>query len=314
MVPEDRTGADLLLMRELQEVVGGEFNRHLRTAKEWMPHEYVEWSAGRNFPALFEDGQAWAPEQSKLTSLGRAALILNLLTEDNLPSYHYEIASMFGRDHAWGAWVHRWTAEEARHSIVIRDYLLTSRAIDPERLERLRMTHVSTGYVSENRHSFLHLTAYLTLQELATRIAHRYVGEYCGDPICERILVRVAMDENLHMVFYRNVLAAALDLDPDATVQALRDVATTFRMPGHEMPGFSRAAAQMAIGGVYNLRIHHDEVVQPVLRYLKVLDIGGLTARGLQAQQELGEYMDELNMRARDFDDKLVARKARLAR
>ena len=52
--------------------------------------------------------------------------------EDNLPSYHREIAEMFGRDGAWGTWVHRWTAEEGRHAYVMRDYLLVTRGVDPE--------------------------------------------------------------------------------------------------------------------------------------------------------------------------------------
>ena len=43
-------------------------------------------------------------------------MIVNLLTEDNLPSYHREIAPRFGRDGAWGQWVGQWTAEEGRHS------------------------------------------------------------------------------------------------------------------------------------------------------------------------------------------------------
>lgn len=43
--------------------------------------------------------------------------MVNLLTEDNLPSYHREIATRFGRDGAWGTWVGQWTAEEGRHSI-----------------------------------------------------------------------------------------------------------------------------------------------------------------------------------------------------
>jgi acyl-[acyl-carrier-protein] desaturase len=34
---------------------------------------------------------------------------------------------MFGRHAAWGEWDRRWTAEEGRHSIVIRDYLTVTR-------------------------------------------------------------------------------------------------------------------------------------------------------------------------------------------
>ncbi|SIL00700.1 Probable acyl-[acyl-carrier protein] desaturase DesA1 [Mycobacteroides abscessus subsp. abscessus] len=49
-------------------------------------------------------------------------MVTNLLTEDNLPAYHREIAMNFTMDGPWGTWVNRWTAEENRHSIAIRDY------------------------------------------------------------------------------------------------------------------------------------------------------------------------------------------------
>ena len=136
---------------------------------EQLHRRIVPWSDGRNFPGLFEDGEAWEPDQSKVTDIGRIALVVNLLTEDNLPSYHHEIASLFGRDGAWGTWVHRWTAEEGRHGIVMRDYLLTSRAVDPDKLEQFRMAHMSEGFESDNRHSMLHSVAYVAFQELATR-------------------------------------------------------------------------------------------------------------------------------------------------
>ncbi|MZD59291.1 acyl-ACP desaturase, partial [Streptomyces sp. SID5606] len=167
---------DARLLYALEEVVEKELNRHLKVAKDWMPHEYVPWSDGRNFPGLFEDGEAWEKEQSKVTEIGRIALVVNLLTEDNLPSYHHEIASLFGRDGAWGTWVHRWTAEEGRHGIVMRDYLLASRAVDPDKLEEFRMAHMSEGFESDNRHSMLHSVAYVAFQELATRISHRNTG------------------------------------------------------------------------------------------------------------------------------------------
>lgn len=69
----------------------------------------------------------------------------------------------------------------------------------------------------------------------------------------------------------------------------------------------------MAIGGIYNLRIHHDDVLQPVLRFLKVMEIDGLGPEGRRAQEELGLYMDGLDTEAKRFDEKLAARQARLA-
>ncbi|MDT0317435.1 acyl-ACP desaturase [Streptomyces millisiae] len=303
---------DVRLIHALEEVVERELNRHLGVAKDWMPHEYVPWSEGRNFDGPL-GGEPWAPDQSKVTDIGRTALVVNLLTEDNLPSYHHEIASIFGREGAWGNWVHRWTAEEGRHGIVLRDYLLTTRAVDPVQLENFRMAHMSEGFESDNAHSMLHSVAYVAFQELATRISHRNTGRESGDPVCDRMLARIATDENLHMVFYRNLLKAAFELAPDQAMRAVRDVVVNFRMPGHGIPGFERAAARMAIGGIYNLRIHHDEVLQPVLRFFRALDVSGLGPEGLKAQEELGRYLDGLDSEARLFDERLAARQARLA-
>ncbi|MFF7638616.1 acyl-ACP desaturase [Kitasatospora sp. NPDC008050] len=316
IAPAQRTGStawtDARLILALEEVVETELNRHLKVAKEWMPHEYIPWSQGRDFDGVL-GGEAWEVGQSKVTPLGRVSLVVNLLTEDNLPSYHHEIATMFGREGAWGTWVHRWTAEEGRHGIALRDYLLATRAVDPVALERSRMEHMSAGFESDNAHSMLHSVAYVAFQELATRISHRNTGHYAGDPLCEQLLAKIANDENLHMVFYRNLLKAALDLAPDLAMQAVRDVVTDFRMPGHGMPGFERAAAQIAIGGIYNLRIHHDDVLQPVLRHLKVMELGGLGPAGLQAQQELGLYLDGLDTQATRFDERQAALLARRA-
>jgi acyl-[acyl-carrier-protein] desaturase len=304
--------SDVQLLYALEEVVERELNRHLGVAKAWLPHEYVPWARGRDFDGP-QEGEPWAVEQSPLTEVGRVALVVNLLTEDNLPSYHHEIATLFGRDGAWGTWVHQWTAEEARHSMVMRDYLLTSRAVDPVALERARMTHMQHGFVSDNRHSPLHTVAYVAFQELATRISHRNAGRASGDPVCDRMLAQVAADENLHMLFYRNLLKAALEIAPDQAMRAITEVVSGFRMPGHGMPGFERAAAQIALGGVYNLRIHHDDVLQPVLRRLKVLDATGLGPEGLSAQQELGDFLGQLDSQARKFDERQAAVAARRA-
>jgi acyl-[acyl-carrier-protein] desaturase len=295
---------DARLLYALEEVVEKELNRHLKVTKDWMPHEYVPWSDGRNFPGFFEDGEPWEKGQSKVTEVGRIALVVNLLNE---------IATLFGRDGAWGTWVHRWTAEEGRHGIVMRDYLLASRAVDPDKLEQFRMSHMGEGFESDNRHSMLHTVAYVAFQELATRVSHRNTGHHSGDPVCDRMLARIATDENLHMIFYRNLLKAAFEFAPDLTMQAVRDVVVNFRMPGHGMPGFERAAAQMAIGEIYNMRIHHDDVLAPVIRFLKIMEIDGLGPEGMKAQEELGLYMGGLDAEAAKFDEKLAARKARMA-
>ncbi|MGH1556046.1 acyl-ACP desaturase [Streptomyces sp. L7] len=221
---------------------------------------------------------------------------------------------MFGRDGAWGTWVHRWTAEEGRHGIVMRDYLLASRAVDPDKLEAFRMQHMSEGFESDSRHSMLHSVAYVAFQELATRVSHHNTGHQSGDcPVCDRSAGRIATDENLHMVFYRNLLKAAFDLAPTSPCRPCATSSSTSGCPVTACPASERFAAQMAIGEVYNLRIHHDDVIQPVLRFLKVMDIDGLGPEGLRAQEEIGLYMGGLDSEASKFDEKLAIRKARMA-
>jgi acyl-[acyl-carrier-protein] desaturase len=300
------------LLRELDQVVVGELNRHEKVAKEWFPHEYVPWSEGRSFDGLM-GGDAWTEQDSGVSDVARSALIVNLLTEDNLPSYHYEIALIFGRDDAWGEWVHRWTAEEGRHAIAMRDYMLVKRLVDPVALERFRMTHMSQGYESAHSGELMSSLAYVSFQELATRVSHRNTGKFTNDPMCENLLTRIAADENLHMIFYRNLMDAALKIAPDQAMVAILDVVKNFQMPGANLPGFQRKAVEMAVEGIYDLRLHKDEVVAPVLRFWKVDEIEGLSAEGEAARTELSEFMEALEKQALRFEDKRDMLKARMA-
>jgi acyl-[acyl-carrier-protein] desaturase len=292
--------------------VVGELNRHEKVAKEWFPHEYVPWSEGRNFDGLM-GGDEWTEQDSGVSDVARSALIVNLLTEDNLPSYHHEIALIFGRDDAWGEWVHRWTAEEGRHAIAMRDYMLVKRLVDPVALERFRMTHMSEGYESAHSGELMSSLAYVSFQELATRVSHRNTGKFTNDPMCENLLTRIAADENLHMIFYRNLMDGALQISPDQAMIAILDVVKNFQMPGANLPGFQRKAVEMAVEGIYDLRIHKDEVVAPVLRFWKVAELEGLSPEGEAARTELFEFMDALEKQALRFEDKRDMLKSRMA-
>ncbi|KZF02742.1 MAG: acyl-ACP desaturase [Rhodococcus sp. (in: high G+C Gram-positive bacteria)] len=300
------------LLTELEETLEQNLNRHLSMAKEWHPHDYIPWDEGRNFAAM--GGDDWDESQSRLSDLARTAMITNLLTEDNLPSYHRGLADNFSLDGAWGTWVGRWTAEENRHGIVMRDYLVVTRAVDPVELERARMQHMTTGVDAPmDGANFLHSVAYVTLQELATRVSHRNTGLACGDEVADRMLARVAADENLHMIFYRNLGAAALDLTPDQMVRAIADVATDFAMPGLNMPNFRKNAMALAKYGIYDLRQHLDEVLMPVLRKWQIFERNDFSGEGEKDRDRLAVFVDELAAKATKFEesrDRLLAREA----
>lgn len=297
--------AQTALLHELEPIVEQNLNRHLEAAKPWLPHDYVPWSRGRDF--AFLGGQDWVPEDSPLDPVAKAALLVNLLTEDNLPSYHREIANAFGRDGAWGSWVGQWTAEEGRHSIALRDYLIVTRGIDPVNLENMRMRHTIAGYDSGGK-NLLQVLAYVSIQELATRVSHRNTGKASGCPLADQLLARVALDENLHMIFYRNLLQAAFDIAPDDTMCAIRDEVLGFAMPGMNMPGFQENAIMIAKAGIYDLRIHHDEVVQPVLRFWKVAERNDFGEAGEQAREQVAGFMKMVDERATYYEEKAKAR------
>ena len=144
----------------------------------------------------------------------RSSLIVNLLTEDNLPYYFRTIEREFGDDGPWGAWSKRWTAEEGRHSMAIYGYLMVTRAVDPVALERGRMAPGVDRARSPSRAPPIDVLVYVALQELATRIAHRNTGRLLGDRAGYDVMMRVAADENLHHLFYRDLTSAAIELDP----------------------------------------------------------------------------------------------------
>ena len=277
-------------LEALEPVVARLLDRHLNAARDWFPHEYVPWQQGQSFTE-----HPWDEGDSRLDATARTALELNLLTEDNLPYYHLALWNVFGGQGAWGEWARRWTAEEGRHSIAIRDYLVATRAVDPAALERERMEHVSRGYYPRGIDGPFDALVYVTLQELATRIAHRNTGAVTGDPVAERLLVRVALDENLHYAFYRDVAAAAIELDPSAMVLAMRRQVLGFAMPGFELRSFRERAITIAAAGIYDLRIHRDQVLRPVLlKHWRLQELKGLDEAAEHARDQVLAFMEGL--------------------
>lgn len=284
-------------LAQLEPVAADLLARHLASSREWFPHELVPWSSGRDFTP----GEEWDPEAWPLPDSVRSSLFVNLLTEDNLPYYFRTIESLFGRDSAWGAWVRRWTAEEGRHSIVIRDYLTVTRALDPVALERARMAQVQCGetpMVDTPADGI----AYVALQELATRLSHHNTGKLLDDPAGYQVMKRVAADENRHYLFYRDLGSAAIELDPSAMVLAIDRQVRTFEMPGTGIIDFKAHAQAIAAAGIYDFGVHHDQVLVPVvLRHWDVERLEGLSPKADQARAALLKHIERTGRAGRRF-------------
>ena len=133
---------------------------------------------------------------------------------------------------------------------------------------------------------------YVALQELATRISHRNTGTLLEDEAGYKVMARVAADENLHYLFYRDLVSAALEIDPSGTMIAIERQVRTFEMPGTGIPDFSTLAAAIADTGIYDLALHHDQVLVPVvLRHWDIASIEGLDAEAEAARERTITYI-----------------------
>jgi acyl-[acyl-carrier-protein] desaturase len=297
---------DLEILAALEETAERLLNRHHETANEWFPHAYIPWSAAEDFPEDYE----WSPEEAKVPEAVRSALFVNVLTEDNLPYYFRDIERMFGTEGAWGEWVRRWTAEEGRHGIVLNGYLMATRSIDPVELERARMIQVQTGEVPQPPTAAEGL-AYVSLQELATRISHFNTGNLLDDPAGKAVMRRVAADENLHYLFYRDAMQAVIDINPSVAVIAIEKQVSGFQMPGTGIPGFASHAKAIAEAGIYDFAIHHDRILKPViLRDWAVESLEGLSGEAEQARESLLAQIERIGRIGQRLSERREARTA----
>ena len=295
---------DLALLSELEPEAERLLNRHLDTAEDWYPHDYVPWDRAQN---LLTEGFSYG--EASLAPGVRSALLVNLLTEDNLPWYTRTISRMFGGESAWGVWAQRWTAEEGRHAIVMRDYITVSGLVEPRELEDGRMAQVSSAIVPEPE-SAADGMCYVAVQELATRISHRNTGTML-DKTGYDVMMKLSTDENRHHLFYRDMVSKLIELDPSLAVEALERQIVNFAMPGVGIPGFAEHSKAIAKAGIYDFAIHHERIIVPlVFRQWAVDKIEGLSGRAEQARENLMRHIERVGKVAQRQADRRAAAEA----
>ena len=78
-------------------------------------------------------------------------------------------------------------------------------------------------------------------------------------------------------------------------------------MPGAGIPGFMRKAAAIAKAGIYDIRVHRDEVLMPILRHWRIFELTGLDAAAEAARETLVQHLAALEASAKRFESKLAA-------
>ncbi|MGW4089182.1 acyl-ACP desaturase [Nocardia sp. NPDC004750] len=282
----------LLTDRELLESLAVDvellLRKHVDAADGWQPHDFVPWDDGRNF--AFLGGTDWAAEQSELGETAKLALTVSVLIADNLPSYHREIGKYL-RTGAWWRWVGRWTAEENRHEITIRNYLMVTRSVDPVELERLRMEHMTKGFRRPAMH-LLDVLATCAFEEAASAIRHRNIAALEENPLVTAIAERIALDDELQSVFFADLVSAALDLVPDQTVRAIADRVAGFEVPTVTLPDGRDSDVVLAEAGVYDRAKEGELVFAPLLKRWNIFTRTDFGPEGEQAREELAHLRD----------------------
>ncbi|KIA65739.1 fatty acid desaturase [Nocardia vulneris] len=274
---------DRELLESLELDVESTLRRHIDAADGWQPHDYVPWDDGRNFSFL--GGIDWDPEQSELSEVAKLALTVSVLIADNLPSYHRELGKYL-RTGAWWRWVGRWTAEENRHEILIRNFLMVTRSVDPVELERMRMAHMTTGFRRPGMH-LLDVLAACAFEEVAAAIRHRNTAALNESPMVTAIAERIARDDELQAEFFAKMVEAGFNVAPDQTMRAIADRIADFAVPSVTLADGRNSDDVLAAAGIYDPARQDELVFKPLLQRWNVFTRTDLGTAGEKAREEL---------------------------
>lgn len=246
----------------------------------------------------------------------RAALALNLLTEEGLPHFHRLLAVYLGDDSFWRQWNNLWTAEEDRHGQVLHDYTRDTRLLNQRRLEEMQFEYLRSGFHPTWDRDPYRVFVYTTVQERATQFSHAETGNRIGqyEPALGSILGYVAREEARHYTFYRTIFEEILLRDPDQALHSASFILPAIDMPGLTMPGFKEMADVIRRAGIYGPR-DYLRIVQEQIRYWRIEGMGGLNELGRKAQEKIlgipdrlkriAEYM-ETRSRSKTFSFEVV--------
>lgn len=237
------------LMAELEPVVEENYHRHIDTSEPWFAHDFVPFDRGENFSFL--GGTDWDPSQVRLPKHITDALEILLITKDNVAGVHREFVEHFILEDWWGMWIGRWTAEEHLHAIVLREYLVVTRDIDPVANEHVRVEHVMKGYRAD-QYSKIETLVYMALRARCQAVFCRRLAAQIDDPTLRSLLETIAKDEERHREFFENLVRACHQLEPQETVTAIAARAAQLQVVGADIDAYQDKVVTVAEAGIFD--------------------------------------------------------------
>jgi acyl-[acyl-carrier-protein] desaturase len=283
--PTRELASKIEVLQDLEEKVRELMEIHERKRELWFPADLMG-PAPDECPdthiAKLREQAAGIPDHA------RAALALNLLTEEGLPHFHRLLAVYLDDDSFWRSWNNLWTAEEDRHGQVLHDYTRDTRLLQQRRLEEMQFEYLRAGFHPAWDRDPYRVFAYTTVQERATQFSHSETGKIVAEyePRLGFILSQVAKEEARHYTFYRTVFEEILKRDPDQALHSASFILPAIDMPGVTMPGFKELADVIRRSGIYGPR-DYLRIVQEQIRYWKIDSLEGLGELGRKAQEKI---------------------------
>ena len=174
------------------------------------------------------------------------------------------------RGRAW--MIANWGYEESKHSMALGDWLLRSGHRTEEQMADME------GCVFQHEWNLPHdnaraMLCYTTFQELATWLHYQNLRKMIDgeDPALDQVLHLISIDERAHYDFFKRLVQLYLEFDRPGTLEQLRRVVNTFKMPAVHLfvDGAQRAAAVKELR-IFDEDIFLYQVYEPVLAALGV--------------------------------------------
>ncbi len=318
---------DTALLEKLTPVFGELYQKHVKVPAaigDWTPAKFVPYGVGETY----DEKYIWKPEDLPLPAAVRASLTVGEATEENLPHYAIVLTRGFEGNEAMRKWTNLWVYEESRHGRVLGSFLDVTRLLDPVMVEMDRKAQLTGGNVPEPD-TAAEAIVYVSLQEAATRLAHRNsavateehvlnsielqpklsAGERERRQIIAKagldIMTRISMDESRHFAFYNGTVKAGLKFDPSSMMIAIYRQVAGFKMPGQGIPHMDVYTDLIAKSGIYSPANHYSQIVQPIVETgWKVDQVDGLNEKGKRAQEALMKELGRLSRVAKWWENR----------
>jgi acyl-[acyl-carrier-protein] desaturase len=191
-----------------------------------------------------------------------------------LPDYLSKLIPQVRGNHGRAWMFANWGYEECKHSMVLEDWLLRSGHRSDEQVADMHREVFSHEWELPYDNA-LGMLCYTTFQELATRIHYVRLGEAVqragGCPALEQALKLVAIDEAAHADFFRHLVEIYLAYDRPATLEQIRRVVNTFKMPAvHMLADSARRVADVKRLRIFEEQIFINLVYEPILSKLGI--------------------------------------------